>query len=72
MSETLDTTRLSFMLNDLRLPTIKHPRPKFAKHSDKEGWPAARLRDGREQKGSGSGSGSYAEDNGLFNRSSAA
>ena len=43
MSDTLDTTRLSLMLNDLRLPTIKHLWPKFAERSDKEGWPAARF-----------------------------
>jgi DNA replication protein DnaC len=43
MNETLDTTRLSLMLNELRLPAIKHIWPTFAERSDKEGWPAARL-----------------------------
>jgi DNA replication protein DnaC len=31
------------MLNDLRLPTIKHVWPQFAEQADKEGWPAARF-----------------------------
>jgi DNA replication protein DnaC len=43
MSETIDTTRLTFILNELRLPTIKHLWPTFAERSDKEGWPAARF-----------------------------
>jgi DNA replication protein DnaC len=43
MSETLDTTRLTLMLNELRLPAIKHVWPQFAERSDKEGWPAARF-----------------------------
>ena len=43
MSETIDAARLSFILNELRLPTIKHLWPKFAARSDKEGWPAARF-----------------------------
>ena len=43
MSNTIDATRLSLMLNDLRLPAIKEIWPKFAERSDKEGWPAARF-----------------------------
>lgn len=43
MSDTIDTTRLSLILNELRLPAIKHVWPRFAERSDKEGWPAARF-----------------------------
>jgi DNA replication protein DnaC len=43
MSENIDAARLSLILNELRLPTIKHLWPKFAERSDKEGWPAARF-----------------------------
>ena len=43
MSAAIDATRLSFILNELRLPTIKHMWPKFAERSDKEGWTAARF-----------------------------
>ncbi len=43
MNDTIDATRLSLILNELRLPTIKHLWPKFAERSDKEGWPAARF-----------------------------
>jgi DNA replication protein DnaC len=43
MSETIDAARLSFILNELRLPTIKHLWPKFAERADKESWPAARF-----------------------------
>ena len=43
MSAVIDATRLSFILNELRLPTIKHVWPKFAERSDKEGWTAARF-----------------------------
>ena len=38
-----DAARLTLMLNDLRLPTIKSVWPRFAAQSDQEGWPAARL-----------------------------
>ena len=31
------------MLNELRLPAIKHVWPDFAERADKEGWPAARF-----------------------------
>ena len=43
MKDTIDTTRLTLMLNELRLPAIKHLWEQFAERSDKEGWPAARL-----------------------------
>jgi DNA replication protein DnaC len=43
MSDNIDAARLSFILNELRLPTIKHLWPKFAERSDKESWPAARF-----------------------------
>ena len=43
MSAAIDATRLSFILNELRLPTIKHVWPQFAERSDKEGWTAARF-----------------------------
>jgi DNA replication protein DnaC len=43
MNDTIDTTRLTLMLNELRLPAIKHLWPQFAERSDKEGWTAARL-----------------------------
>jgi DNA replication protein DnaC len=43
LNETIDTTRLSLILNDLRLPAIKQIWSKFAERSDKEGWPAARF-----------------------------
>jgi DNA replication protein DnaC len=43
MNVTIDTTRLTLLLNELRLPAIKHLWEKFAERSDKEGWPAARL-----------------------------
>jgi DNA replication protein DnaC len=39
----VDTARLSVMLTELRLPTIKTVWPEFAMRADKEGWPAARF-----------------------------
>jgi DNA replication protein DnaC len=39
----IDTQRLSLMLNELRLPAIKHLWGDFAARADKEGWPAARF-----------------------------
>jgi len=39
----IDVTRLSVLLNELRLPAVKHAWESIAKRSDKEGWPAARL-----------------------------
>lgn len=43
MSDTIDVTRLTLILNELRLPAIKQIWEKFAARSDKEGWPAARF-----------------------------
>lgn len=43
MNDNTDMTRLGLLLNELRLPAIKHVWSKFAERSDKEGWPAARL-----------------------------
>jgi DNA replication protein DnaC len=43
MSEQIDASRLSFILNELRLPAIKHVWPTFAERTDKEGWPATRF-----------------------------
>jgi DNA replication protein DnaC len=43
MSELIDAQRLSLLLNELRLPTVKHVWPRFAERSDKEGWQAARF-----------------------------
>ena len=44
MTQGIDATKLTLMLNELRLPTIKQLWPTFADRSDKEGWPAARFR----------------------------
>ena len=38
-----DPTRLSLLLNELRLPACKQIWPRFAERADKEGWPAARF-----------------------------
>lgn len=43
MSNTIDVTRLTLMLNELRLPAIKQVWEKITARSDKEGWPAARF-----------------------------
>jgi DNA replication protein DnaC len=43
MSDELDATKLTLLLNELRLPALKQIWPSFAERSDKEGWPAARL-----------------------------
>jgi len=43
MTGTIDTTRLTLLLNELRLPAIKHLWPQFTERSDKEGWPASRF-----------------------------
>jgi DNA replication protein DnaC len=43
MTAAIDATRLSFLLNELRLPAIKHVWAKFAERSDKEGWTAGRF-----------------------------
>jgi DNA replication protein DnaC len=43
MTQPIDAQRLTLILNDLRLPAIKHSWPDIAARSDKEGWPAARF-----------------------------
>ena len=43
MNATIDASRLTLLLNELRLPAIKHLWQQFAERSDKEGWPAARF-----------------------------
>jgi DNA replication protein DnaC len=40
---SIDSQRLSLVLNDLRSPAIKLVWPQFTERADKEGWPAARL-----------------------------
>ena len=39
----IDGTRLTLILNELRLPAIKQGWESFAERADKEGWPAARF-----------------------------
>src|SRR3546814_17172456 len=39
----VDALRLSFILNEFRLPAIKVIWPEFTERADKEGWPATRL-----------------------------
>ena len=41
--ELVDSGRLTLMLTELRLPTIKQVWSEFAVRSDKEAWPAARF-----------------------------
>ena len=43
MTQDIDNARLAIILNDLRLPAIKHGWPALAERADKEGWPAARF-----------------------------
>jgi DNA replication protein DnaC len=43
MNRSIDTTRLTLLLNELRLPATKHLWESFTERSDKEGWPGARL-----------------------------
>ena len=43
ITQPIDAQRLTLILNDLRLPAIKHHWPEMAARSDKEGWPAARF-----------------------------
>ncbi len=38
MSDDFDTTRLTLLLSDLRLPALKQIWPTFAERSDQEGW----------------------------------
>jgi len=42
-TDPVDEARLSLLLNELRLPAIKHIWSRFAERADKEGWPAARF-----------------------------
>ncbi len=42
-SDPIDAAHLNLLLNDLRLPAIKHLWSAFTERADKEGWPAARL-----------------------------
>jgi DNA replication protein DnaC len=39
----IDASRLSILLNELRLPAIKMFWAEFAEQADREGWPAARF-----------------------------
>ena len=43
MTHSIDSARLTLILNDLRLPAIKQGWSAFAERADKEGWPAARF-----------------------------
>ena len=43
MTQSIDSARLTLLLNDLRLPAFKQGWPAFAERADKEGWPAARF-----------------------------
>ena len=42
-TNSIDPAKLTLLLNELRLPAIKHIWPQFAERADKEGWPAARF-----------------------------
>ena len=39
----IDAARLTLMLNELRLPTMKAMWPQFTEQADREGWPSARM-----------------------------
>jgi DNA replication protein DnaC len=43
MTQSIDSGRLTLILNELRLPAIKQDWATFAERSDKESWPAARF-----------------------------
>ena len=43
MTQSIDSARLTLILNELRLPAIKQDWATFAERADKESWPAARL-----------------------------
>jgi hypothetical protein len=43
MNPAIDTQRLAFILNELRLPAIKQIWSQFAEQADKEAWPATRF-----------------------------
>lgn len=42
-ADPIDAARLNLLLNELRLPAIKHLWSSVTERADKEGWPAARL-----------------------------
>jgi DNA replication protein DnaC len=42
-NQNIDSTRLTLILNELRLPAIKQGWSAFAERADKEGWPASRF-----------------------------
>ena len=43
MTQSIDSARLTLILNDLRLPAIEQGWSAFAERADREGWPAARF-----------------------------
>jgi len=43
MTQSIDSARLTLILNELRLPAIKQGWSAFAERADKESWPAARF-----------------------------
>src|SRR5471030_898349 len=43
MTQSIDSARLTLILNDLRLPAIKQDWAAFAERADKESWPAAHF-----------------------------
>jgi DNA replication protein DnaC len=43
MIQSIDSARLTLILNELRLPAIKQDWAAFAERADKESWPAARY-----------------------------
>src|ERR1700721_978636 len=43
MSQSIDSARLTLILNDLRLPAITQVWVMFAERGDGESWPAARF-----------------------------
>jgi DNA replication protein DnaC len=43
MTETIDSARLTLILNELRLPAVKQDWAAFAERVDRESWPAARF-----------------------------
>src|ERR1700719_226427 len=43
MTQSIDSGRLTLILNELRLPAIKQDWAAFAERADKESWPAARF-----------------------------
>lgn len=43
MTNDIDHARLAIILNDLRLPSVKHVWSIFSEAADNAGWPAARI-----------------------------